>query len=238
MAQYNWEEFLWQWSKDLVVSQTFAEELTFNQEQYPPDVLKSGWLGYAGANEKQLAELENKLKTELPPSYREFLKVSNGWRFTGNFVDQIWSTEQVDWLKNSKRDTPNTAEGFALWDGNLRQEDAHQSYRQKVTVIPAAQFSFVAEALEISDFERGGSAQYFLMPQLVDANGEWEAWFYAHWLPGVIRFASFWDLMQREYQGFLAAEEGRVWRKQKEIEAAEQKQARRSKFGIFSKIFR
>ena len=35
----------------------------------------------------------------LPPSYREFLAVSNGWRLTGNFIWRIWSTEEIDWFR-------------------------------------------------------------------------------------------------------------------------------------------
>ena len=52
--------------------------------------------------------------------------------------------------------------------------------------------------LQVSAEEEAGSAVYLLNPQKVSEDGEWEAWFFAHWVPGVNRYASFWELMQAE----------------------------------------
>ena len=41
---------------------------------------------------------------------------------------------------------------------------------------------------------------YLLNPRVVDRGGEWEAWFFAAWLPGAMRYRSFGELMQAEYQ--------------------------------------
>ncbi len=46
-------------------------------------------------------------------------------------------------------------------------------------------------ALEISDHEVSGSAVYLLTPQIITPEGEWEAWFFAHWIPGAERYRSF-----------------------------------------------
>ena len=42
------------------------------------------------------------------------------------------------------------------------------------------------------------------MPEFsaVTHDGEWEAWFFANWLPGATRFRSFAELMEAEYQSF------------------------------------
>lgn len=32
--------------------------------------------------------------------------------------------------------------------------------------------------------------------------GEWEAWYLAHWLPGAVRYPSFWHLMNDECKDF------------------------------------
>jgi hypothetical protein len=45
---------------------------------------------------------------------------------------------------------------------------------------------------------------YLLNPEVVGADGEWEAFFFAHWVPGVRRFPSFWALMLAEQEDFLA----------------------------------
>jgi hypothetical protein len=59
----------------------------------------------------------------------------------------------------------------------------------------------LATALEVS--AEGDSAIYLLNPQVVASQGEWEAWYFANWLPGAQRYRSFWDLMQAEYESFL-----------------------------------
>ncbi len=44
----------------------------------------------------------------------------------------------------------------------------------------------------------GDSAVLLLNPMVVWPDGEWEAWFFANWLPGASRYRSFGDWMRRE----------------------------------------
>ena len=60
---------------------------------------------------------------------------------------------------------------------------------------------YLQTALEISD--TGDAAILLLNPQILTMEGEWEAWFFASWLPGAKRYPSFWDMMQSEHQSFL-----------------------------------
>jgi hypothetical protein len=57
---------------------------------------------------------------------------------------------------------------------------------------------YLQSTLLISDI--GDSAVYLLNPEIKTASGEWEAWFFANWHPGAVRYRSFWDLMQAEYR--------------------------------------
>jgi HEAT repeat protein len=50
----------------------------------------------------------------------------------------------------------------------------------------------------------GDAAVYLLNPQVITKNGEWEAWFFANWLPGAHRYRSFQELMQGQYTSFAA----------------------------------
>ena len=59
---------------------------------------------------------------------------------------------------------------------------------------------YLESALEVS--EEGDSAVYLLNPEVVTADGEWEAWFFANWLPGASRYRSFTELMEAEYRTF------------------------------------
>ncbi len=54
--------------------------------------------------------------------------------------------------------------------------------------------------LEISDV--GDSAIYLLNPQIVTADGEWQAWLFSNWNPGAVRHRSFQELMVAERNAF------------------------------------
>jgi hypothetical protein len=163
----------------------------------PLDVLQSGWLGFPGATEGQITAAESRLGIEnFPPSYRQFLAFTNGWLNTGTFIDHLWSTEEVDWLQVRNADL------IEIYSTNLDPVLPNQRYfnyddDEAASYIRA---EHLKTALEISDM--GDSALYILNPKVVDADGEWEAWFYASWLPGFRRYPSFWALMQAEYQSF------------------------------------
>ncbi|KPH99733.1 hypothetical protein OK006_1198 [Actinobacteria bacterium OK006] len=44
--------------------------------------------------------MEERLGRRMPPSYREFLKVSDGWRHAGGFVWLPAGTEDAHWHNN------------------------------------------------------------------------------------------------------------------------------------------
>jgi hypothetical protein len=57
--------------------------------------------------------------------------------------------------------------------------------------------SHLKETLQIT--EVGDAAVYLLNPQVITKEGEWEAWFFANWLPGARRYRSFEELMRADY---------------------------------------
>ncbi len=177
---YPWKPFLETWSAALVQS-PYAEGYAL-----PAEVIQSGWLGYEGASQAQIEAAETRLGRRLPPSYREFLQVTNGWRTTGTFIDQMWSVEAIDWFPVRNQ----------YWiDAQSLFPDA--SGEDENSFPPVAH---LRAALEISDM--GDAAIYLLNPLVVRPDGEWQAIFMANWLPGARRYPSFWDMMQGEYQTF------------------------------------
>ena len=102
-TRFAWAAFLTEWSWRLV-------QLEETREGLPDAAIVSGWLGHPGATEAQLAAAEQRLGRRLPPSYREFLQVTNGWRLPWMTISRLLPIEQVDLFQ--ARD-PNAAEGWA-----------------------------------------------------------------------------------------------------------------------------
>ncbi len=208
-----------QWSQELL------ESIGSEQSNLPEAVVRSGWLGYPGATEAQIVRAETRLGMALPPSYRNFLKVTNGWRQTTPFIYHLWSTEEIEWFAVQHQAWINCfRERFVRqWrrepSSNGFRRDASngtgQHRRTEQSSVPDAKYFIYGEAqdcmalrvgylqtaLEISP--KGDSAIYLLNPQVITPEGEWEAWFFGDCLPGADRYRSFLEMMQAEYENFL-----------------------------------
>jgi hypothetical protein len=186
MANLDWGSFLADWSRELIACEEIAQKL-------PSEIKASAWLGYPAATEGQIARAESRLGKALPTSYREFLKVSNGWRATGFFIDKIWSTEDIEWFRVRHH------EWIADW--NLGAAAYAASNPKSAAPTGDDDGSNLPFVLEISDV--GDSAIYLLNPLVVAGDGEWQAWFFSNWNPGSVRYGSFQELMEAERKNFL-----------------------------------
>ncbi len=180
---YDWEEWLQTWNREILSHYDATEYNAFVDPRVTPEIIASGWLGSPGASEAQIAELEARLGTTLPPSYRTFLQASNGFLQPGVIVPRLLPAEEVNWLRDVE---PETIEVWA------------ESASSSGGVASHAPESRLSTALQVSARETVGTAMYLLDPRSVNADGEWEAWFFAHWVPGINRFSSFRALMQSE----------------------------------------
>jgi hypothetical protein len=181
----EWGSWLAEWNRELLerIDPTLENRLTqagISLETHllrygvTPETLASGWLGYPAATEDQITRLEARLGKTLPPSYRAFLKASNGFRQPQMLVWRILPAEEVDWFRVRNQQTI----------------DILKPYGDDLSGV-----------LEISAREIAGSAIYLLNPEAITADGEWEAIYYAHWqAPNCTRYSSFWDLMRKEYK--------------------------------------
>jgi len=154
-----------------------------------PEVIASGWLGYPGATEDQIAGLEARLGKSLPPSYRAFLKVSNGFRQPGMMTERILSIDEVDWFR--------------------------VRHRELVDLCKSEYLEYLLDTLGISIEDIDGEYFYLLNPNVVTANGEWEAICFT-WDGSESRHPSFWDLMQKEYRYSVFWAERSKWQLHRE----------------------
>ena len=201
---YEWKDFLTHWSTEIISSESFAEFLEVHSTDYPgsytDDVLESGWLGYPGATDEQIATAEARLGITLPPDYRAFLQVTNGWRYASHFIPCLWSTEEIKWLRD--------VDEYGLidaWSGP-HMLDTIKIMEERGEEVPS-DFKYLASTLRISDIETGGTAVLLLNPEVASPVGEWEGWFHADWVPGARVYPSFWELMQAEYKSFRNLED-------------------------------
>jgi SMI1 / KNR4 family (SUKH-1) len=192
MDRAAWETLLQQWSKEVLASE-YAANL-------PPEVISSGWLGFPGASEAEIQAAESRLKTRLPPSYREFLKVSNGWRITTPFIDRVWSVQEVEWFKERHQDWIDAWREGDRINAHPPVSDADYFVYGPEQAEYNLRVEYLETVLEISG--EGDSAIYLLNPKVVTSAGEWEAWFFGNWLPGARRYRSFQELMLAEHASF------------------------------------
>jgi hypothetical protein len=153
------------------------------------------WLGADPASLEAIAEAEDRLEHRLPPSYRAFLQVSNGFGPVSVFVHRLRPVKQIEWFSNEN------PEALQIWlETEFENEDASGANdRMYGDYQPPARLSHLKNALQISDDFEG--SVILLIPQVVDLEGEWETWHFAPWLAGAHRFPSFHDFME---EGTLA----------------------------------
>ncbi|GAA1384075.1 SMI1/KNR4 family protein [Catellatospora chokoriensis] len=170
----QWRRYLAEYSAD-VLRVAADDELG----QVSDTQRASRWLGFDGASAAQLALLEQRLGTALPPSYRSFLAVSDGWLNISTFMWTLRTTGDVDWLRDADPDLRDI-----LLDGATPAEE-----------------SLADRALLVSG---DGDAQYWLLdPGDVSPDGEWAAYIWASWYPGLgERHESFAALVDTERASF------------------------------------
>jgi hypothetical protein len=199
MAERDWGDLLARWSERVLASPELAGDL-------PEDARVSRWLGYPGATEDAIARAEARLRTRLPPSYREFLAASNGFRQIGGFIHRVWSAEEVDWFAARNGQwidayvNPPAFMSMFVGDTPRLTDEEYFVYGEEQDTA-RFRHEYLKTALEVS--ERGDDAILLLNPKVVTPEGEWEAWFFANWLPGASRYRSFWELMKEECEGEL-----------------------------------
>jgi hypothetical protein len=190
MAPEIWQAWLKEFNAELLANIDEAYALNLVAPDVTPEVIASGWLGFPSATEEQLAQLEAQLGVKLPPSYRNFLETSNGFSLPGNNVPRLFSTTEIVWFRDSH------PEVIDIWVGIMEEtkRDLPQVFEKRKDPFE----QYLSATLQISEMEYAGTAVYLLNPQIVNNDGEWEAFLFDHTIPGVERYFSFWALMNAE----------------------------------------
>lgn len=155
-----------------------------------PNVIKLGWAGFPPAADDHILAAEAHLDVKLPPSYREFLTVSNGWQFMADpYIVGLRPVEQIE-----------------------RFPVRNQEWLDIIKSFPADQngsniYSISNEELEATiEISESAEGTLLLNPNVVSPDGEMETWFFESEL-GIQRYPSFWEMMQHDFRLFLEFKE-------------------------------
>ncbi|MEH2073301.1 MAG: SMI1/KNR4 family protein [Nostoc sp.] len=185
MKTFDWESRIREWSRQRIEA---LEE--YEQEELAPEVIESGSLCYPGANEEEISATEARLGVTLPPSYREFLKVSNGLHSTSKCDIRFYSVEEIQWYI---LDRENYIDELIELNQDLEPvpDEEYFIYGDEQYY---SRVEHLQTCLEISteDYQM----IFLLNPQVITSDGEWEAWYYDSKYGDAQRYPSFGQMME------------------------------------------
>jgi len=188
IAGFDWQPFLLRWSGEWADCPPDGEAQSEDDEA----ARRTRWLGFPPASEERIAAMEERLGRRMPPSYREFLKVSDGWRHAGEFVWLLAGTADARWH--------NDESGLAEIFEEYLDEDAGPEERAEVDIW--------RRGLQL-DVE--SDVTHVLMdPEDVDGDGEWAVYTWASWRGETPeRHSNFVEFMRDMYREFHSLQANR-----------------------------
>ncbi|MFI9759286.1 SMI1/KNR4 family protein [Streptomyces sp. NPDC051963] len=178
---FDWRSFLLGWSGE------WADSLPEGETRGEDDeaAQRTRWLGFPSASEERITTLEERLGRRMPPSYREFLKVSDGWRHAGGFVSLLAGTSDAHWH--------NDESGLAVMFEEYLDDDAGPEERREVDLWRRGlQLDVESDATHV-----------LLDPEDVDEDGEWAVYTWASWRAAPPeRHANFLEFMRDMHREF------------------------------------
>ena len=183
---FDWRSFLLRWSGE------WADSLLEGKTRGEDDeaARRARWLGLPPASEERIEAMEERLGRRMPPSYREFLKVSDGWRHAGGFVGLLAGTEGAHW-HNNESGLADMFEEHLAEDAGPEERRAADIWRRGLQLDVESDITYV-----------------FLDPEDVDKDGEWAVYTWASWRAAPperhANFPAFMRDMHREFHSLRA----------------------------------
>ena len=158
------------------------------RDDLAPEVIASGWCGQPGAGESEILELERRLGIALPPSYRSFLSLSNGWRPFSSFIERLLSVKEVEPFRSADPEALAMIQQY--YQESELPDNLYLEYENSRHMV-ALRHRYYADCLLVGKGWGVESDMVLLNPHIVHSDGEWEAIFFANWVPGNQRYRSF-----------------------------------------------
>lgn len=186
MTKIKWSDSLKKWSEKRI--ELFGDRKT----RLPPQVLADGYLGYPGASEQEITAVEAYLDLTLPPSYREFLKVSNGLRISVDNGLRLYSVQEIDLFKFDNEELIDIY--LEMFEDDVITDEEYFVYgdKQRHAIFRP---EYLQTALAISS--ESMNTIFLLNPKIITSSGEWEAfWLDMTPLAMMARYRSFSEMME------------------------------------------
>jgi hypothetical protein len=203
----DWEKFMENWNARIFAEdyqESFEGQCEYWAERFPMEVEQKN-CSRPPATAQEILELEKRLGTALPTSYRNFLLYSNGWNILNSPYchGELCGTSEIAWFKERNLDW---IEGWH--QGETEDETSDEEYFQygKYQDCVVMRRVYLRTALQISSDEDCEGDIYLLNPKIIDSRGEWEAWDFGNKHPGAYRYQSFWEMMQAVYERSFSKE--------------------------------
>jgi hypothetical protein len=184
-AAGDWTAILARLNALLLKSDRWKENLT-------PEALSSNWCGLLPATEGELTRAENHLGVILPPSYRSFLAISNGWRPFSHFVERLLPVGEVEPYRTVNPEALAMIRQHYM-DDDLPDKD-YLDYATPEHMV-ALRTRYYPDCLLVGKSWGVEDDMILLNPHITFHDDEWEAIFFANWVPGNLRHRSFYDLV-------------------------------------------
>ncbi|MGV9291495.1 SMI1/KNR4 family protein [Streptomyces sp. NPDC003719] len=182
-TRFNWHDFLGRWQEEWIPGEDDLEDMEEGGVS-PADMA----LAAPPATREEIAAAEERLGTRLPPSYRGFLEVSNGWRVdAAASIYRLGGVHEIGWF----------GDPFGMTEA-YRQQLGERSTEQEVLLA-----GMWERALQL---ETDSDMSYALLdPGDTGEDGEWALYVYKGWsgeYPD--RYPSFRAYMEEMYRNFHA----------------------------------
>lgn len=158
MTVAEWRAFLSDYNARHISSDELREAIEEHRQVISKERLEAGWAGAEPAGEQAIVAAEERLGVRFPPSYRNFLQVSDGWEDIG--CVNLFQVGAIGWFADLD------AELFETWSDL-------DSFEEQLTVL--------RRCLLVGDDDGGSGCYWLLHADSIGDDGEWTAYV---WWPG------------------------------------------------------
>ncbi|NJP72780.1 SMI1/KNR4 family protein [Streptomyces sp. C1-2] len=153
----EWHTWLSDYNAEVINSADVRTAIEEDRQVISQERLDAGWAGAPSAGEEAIVAVEERLGVRLPPSYRNFLKVSDGWEYLGPI--DLFRVGEIGWLADIDGDL------LEAWDMEYFQE----------------QLAILRRCVMIAHDNGGSGCWWLLHADSAREDGEWTAY---EWWPG------------------------------------------------------